>query len=172
MFEPIYESKFIEPIIVNLEDYLRNSEVEAFMWSNDGDALDTTAVWRRSRWFNTLFPVTSIIAVRTIPAVSEDKSYMEETNTVTVEIEIQGNNPDDLAMKVMRRIKAYDAAIRKSRLQDIFAGFDFSRTGDFWLDIGQHDYASFIRNDQTIYKQTGSFNVTVHVMQVAEGYVT
>jgi hypothetical protein len=166
-FIPKYSTLYLERLIVNLEAYLQAHEAEAFEWANGGSGLLPTAVWRRSRWYNTQFPVTSIFAVSTTPAEAEDASRITEDHVLTVEVELDGNDPDFLTVVVLRRIRAYDALLRKIEFSELFAGYDVHQTGGEWLDIGRHSYGSFIHeSDPSLYKQLGSFEVRVHFMEL------
>lgn len=164
-FVPKYNTKYILPIVKNIREFFKAGEEEAFLWAAEsGPALRKTEIWRISRWYNTLFPVTSIIPVRTTPAESEDASRIDETHLITVETEIEGSDPDVIAEEVCQRINAYDAMLRKIGKQELLAGLNLTTSGGEWLDIGSHNYEYFAQTP-SLYKITCGFQLTVKVIE-------
>lgn len=167
-FRPSYATHYIEPIVQNLKSYLEQNELEALRWANYGELMEPTKVWRVSRWFNTLFPVTSIIPLSTLPAEADDASRITETHAILVETEIDGSNPDQLSSAICRRIKAYDALLRKIEKLELLNGLNLSIAGGEWMDIGKHDYRYFAQSP-TLYKLSASFELTIHVIEGRSG---
>src|SRR5688572_30153212 len=166
-FVPKFNTRYIEPIVQNLRTYLEANESEALLWANYGESMDPTKVWRTSRWYNTLFPVTSVIPIRTTPAQSDDNSRIDETHLILVETEIDGNDPDRISKEVCRRVNAYDALLRKIGKQDLLSGLNLNTTGGDWMDMGPHNYQYFAQSP-TLYKLSASFELTIHVIEGAQ----
>ena len=161
---PKYQTRFIEPIVLNLRNYLVANEARAFRWANYGEPMEPTKVWRRSRWYNTLFPVTSVIPLRTTPAEAEDASRIDELHVVLLEVEIDGSDPDVISSAICRRINAYDSLIRKISKSELLTGLNLQTAGGDWLDIGDHNYDYFAQSP-TLYKLTANFRMTIHVIE-------
>ena len=165
-FIPKYQAHFIEPLVQNLKRYLETKEADALRWANYGELMEPTKVWRTSRWFNTLFPVTSVIPLSTLPAEADDASRLNETHVILLETEIDGSNPDKISSAICRRIKAYDQLLRKIGKLELLAGLNLAAAGGDWMDIGKHSYQYFAQSP-TLYKLSASFELTIHVIEVA-----
>ena len=166
LFTPKYQAHFIEPITLNLRSYLEAKEAPALRWANYGELMEPTKVWRTSRWFNTLFPVTSVIPLDTIPEEAADASRINETHRILIETEIDGSNPDKISSAICRRIKAYDQLLRKIGKLELLAGLNLQAAGGDWMDIGKHSYQYFAQSP-TLYKLSASFELTIHVIELA-----
>lgn len=157
--------------MLNIRDYLQANEFEAFKWANKTDdqvvlppPLEPTKAWRIARWYNTLFPVTSVIPMNTVPAESDGADRIDETHLITIETEVDGNDQDKNASVIMRRLNAYDALLRKITGERLFAGFLALNRGGEILDIGRHGYEYFA-SSPTIYKTAGNFQVTIRMIE-------
>jgi hypothetical protein len=163
VFEPLYDAKFIEPIVTNLQAYLRDNELAAFTAQGFPD-LAETQVWRISRWYNTLFPVVSVIPLKTVPAEAEDRGRLDEDHNIEIEIEIDGSDADVLAREGMRRIASYDALLRKISREQLLGGLNLDVSGAHSMDIGEHNYSYFAK-DVTLYKVVVNMLLTIHVIE-------
>ena len=167
-FLPKFDAQFLEPIIENIIALLTVQERAALEWANGGPVPDAdspmspTLVWRRSMWFSTLLPMTSVVAISTQTAQADDDSRIEQVHLIDVEIEIDGNDPDVLAISAMRRVRALDMILRGAKFGDICEGM---RAGGFSLEIGEHGYTQFKQRDMSIYKIVAGFSVTVTVVE-------
>ncbi len=164
MFEPRYETRYVEPLVQNIKSYLEKNELEALRWANYGELMEPTKVWRVSRWFNTLFPVTSVIPLTTVPSEADDASRINETHVILVETEIDGSNPDMISSAICRRINAYDALLRKIGKLELLSGLNLDVVGGEWMDIGKHDYRYFAQSP-TLYKLSANFELTIKVIE-------
>jgi len=164
LFSPKYETRFIEQIVKNLKTYLEAKEGPALQWANYGELMEPTKVWRVSRWFNTLFPVTSIIPISTVPAEADDASRINEVHTILLETEIDGSNPDQISSAICRRINAYDALLRKIGKLELLGGLNLDVVGGEWMDIGKHNYQYFAQSP-TLYKLSANFELTIKVIE-------
>lgn len=168
-FTPPYAAQLIRPIRNNMLAFLRAREAESLTWANDGDAMQQYKVYQKSRWYNTLFPVLALVSVRTTILEAEDKSRIECTHELDLEIEDAGKDPDLIAESVERRLCAADMVIRTMTRFDILKGREPSTTGGpgaVILDVSPHDYSQFLREAEMIYKTRGSFTVTVGVIEM------
>lgn len=163
-----FDAQFIEPIIDNIMALLRAQERTALEWTNGGpvpdknDPMSPTVTWRKSMWFSTQLPMTSVVAVSTTTAQADDDSRIEQVHLIDVEIEIDGNDPDKLAVSAMRRVRALDMILRGARSGDILSGMS---AGGFSLEIGEHGYTQFKQRDTSIYKQVAGFSVIIGVIE-------
>lgn len=169
-FVPVYDAKFGGPIRDNVKTLLENGEEDAFKWINGPDGMPETKVWRISHWLNTLFPCTSVILLRTNPDASADESRIDQEHLISVQVELDGPNPDDLVRHVEKRIVTYDQILRKAAKETpaaFFTGLVLNKAGALQLDISPHDYSYFGNENTNIYRTTVDFTVTIALMEIA-----
>lgn len=167
VFVPKFDVKGIGPIIDNIESLLQDNEVDAIKAFNDGKPMDATKVWRRSHWFNTKFPATSVIAKRSNKIISADEGYVSWEHFIDVEVELDGPNPDVLAKDVTKRILALDAILSKATKQEVLAGFDSTKAGGEWMELSPHVYTYFGNAEVMLYRTSAAFTVKVSLIEMA-----
>lgn len=157
--------QFIAPLVENLIVVLQAGEADVHAEVNGGTAMTPYRSWRRSKWVwvvqegNAVYPACSVIARRTKTHKDEDGRSVDQRHLVEVLIETVGTNPDDLAKSVMKRIQAAHIIIERATLSALFDGFLPSKSQRPHWDI-DHDYASFMDDGKTSYKQNGSLIIT------------
>lgn len=167
-FVPKYDARFIGPVRDNVLALFEDQELEALQWANSGKSMTKTAIWRRSWWYNTRFPVVSVVSKRTRPDEAADQSRIESTHDIDVEVEIEGKNPDDNVLEVEKRIAAYDMILRSATKADILAGLTTTKSGGLRITIGDHDYSYFgTEGDNPIYRAVASFTVSITLIELA-----
>lgn len=156
---------FIEPLVENLITVLQAGETAVHTEVNGGQPMAPYKNWRRSKWAWLIqegaspYPACSVIARRSKTHKDEDGQSVDEGHLIEILIETVGPNPDDLARSVMRRVKAAHIIIERAPLSALFDGFLPSRSQRPHWDI-DHDYASFMDDSKTSYKQNGSLIIT------------
>lgn len=165
-FVPFFDAKLGGPVRENLTAWLRAGEADALIWASGGGSLKPTEIWRRSRWYNTEFPVVSVILNTTDPDESGDRSHLRESHVITVEVECEGDDPDELVLEAEQRLNALDEILRKATKADILKDYDPRCAGAEWLQIGEHDYRYAGNEEKLIYRIRASFPVTVSMMEI------
>lgn len=157
--------RFIAPLVENLIAVLQAGETAVHTEVNGGTAMTPYRSWRRSKWVwlvqegNSIYPACSVIARRTKTHKGEDGHSVDQGHLIEILIETVGSNPDDLAVSVEKRVQAAHIIIERAPLADLFDGFLPSNSQRPYWDI-DHDYASFIDDSKTSYKQNGSLIIT------------
>jgi hypothetical protein len=157
--------QFIEPLVDNLIAVLQAGEASVHAEVNGGVAMTPYRSWRCSKWAwlvqegTSVYPACSVIPRRTKTHKGEDGRSVDEGHLLEILIETVGKNPDDLARSVTRRVKAAHIIIERAALADLFDGFLPSKSHRPYWDI-DHDYASFMDDGKTTYKQNGSLIIT------------
>lgn len=162
---PRFNAQYIRPVRANIRALCEKHEADALRWANDGQVMDAFEIYRDALWFNTLRPVCSIVSQHSSLVFSNDLDRIDETHTIYVEVEDQGEDPDELAASVEKRVQAVDMIIRSATAVDLIGELDPNKTRLLTVDIPDHDYVQFQRS-QTIYVQTGSFTVTVEAIEM------
>jgi hypothetical protein len=164
-FTPKFASKFGGPIRDNIKALLEAREADAILAMN-GVSLPASKEFRRSIYFNTLSPVTSVVLIETDPAQSEDDSRIDERHEINVVVDIQGPDPDSQVLEAEARIRAYDAILRTATAEEILANMGYRHTCEgFFLEIGTHNYSYFYSEPRSLYRTTVFFVVTVSLFE-------
>jgi len=165
-FEPRYDAKYIAPIRDNVLAQLQGQETDALWWANEGATMEPSKIWRKSRWYNTLFPVTSVIPVNTEIIESEDKSRLEERHQLLVETENEGLNADEVSDDVLKRIRALDMILRGVTNSQFIEGLVVLQAGGVVADISPHDYSYFGNPEEKSYRARASFTITISLIEM------
>lgn len=164
MWTPLYPAaKFIRPIRENIESLLKANEAESLAWANDGDAMPAYKVYRKALWYNTLWPVISIVSQSTEMEGAGDEA-LPQTHVFLVEIEDSGPNPDDLVSTVERRVQAVSMIIETASLDVFKTGMDANRVAIKQSWVASHKYAQFERG-QNFYLQAADLIVKVQTIE-------
>lgn len=157
--------QFIRPLVDNLIAVLQAGEAAVHAEVNGDVAMTAYKSWRRSKWVwivetsNSVYPACSVIPRRTKTHKGEDGRSVDQGHLIDILIETVGKNPDDLANSVMKRIEAAHIIIERAPLSSLFNGYVPSKSQLPYWDI-DHDYASFMDDSKTTYKQNGSLIIT------------
>lgn len=157
--------QFIRPLVDNLIAVLQDGEVAVHAEVNNGQPMTAYKSWRRSKWVwlvqsgDSVYPACSVIPRRTRTRKGEGGPSIDEDHMLEILIETVGRNPDDLADSVMKRVEASHIIIERASPADLFNGFSRSLSQWAHWDI-EHDYASFMDDQKTTYKQNGSLIIT------------
>lgn len=166
MWTPLYpQAKFIRPILANLKLLIKTNEAEALQWANDGTAMPPFLEYRKALWYNTHWPIISIVGETTQKTGPGDE-VLPQTHSVLIEIEDAGPNPDDLFDTVTRRVQAIDMIITSANINLLKVGMDQERIAinDLW--VTEHKYAQFARgNPPSIYLQAGDLIVNIETIE-------
>jgi hypothetical protein len=130
--------------------------------------MEPTKVWRKSWWYNTLFPVVSVVVRTTDPAAAEDESRIESIHALELEIEIEGPDPDRNTIEVEKRLRAFDMILRGAKKADITKNL-MTGAGGYRLEIGPHDYLFFAspgNEAPSIYRATASFTIAISLIEL------
>lgn len=163
-FDPKFAADLILHIHDNLESIIRDGEAEALQWANNGTAMLPSAEIRRSQWFNTKFPVTSIIPLWSVINQSADDGFCELTHQFEMLFEDAGPNPDIASISVVKRALGIDQLLRTITAQEILAGRDLMNVGAYSMEISRHEYFQVPRGT-TMYLQLSSFEVTINLLE-------
>jgi hypothetical protein len=154
--------QFIRPLVDNLIAVLQAGETAVHAEVNGGEPMTAYKRWRRGRWIwtdNANYPACSVIPLRSRTRKDEDGHIVDEEHIVETFIEAVGTNPDDLANSVMKRVQAAHIIVERASLSALFNGFVPSKSQLPYWDI-DHDYAQFMNDSKTVYKQNGSLIIT------------
>lgn len=163
-FVPLFESDLVIKIHENLKTIIQENEVEILKWANGGVAMKPFAKYRKSQWYNTLFPVISLIPLWTDENRVPDDSRLETTHKFEVLFEDAGADADEASDSVVKRAKAVAALFHKQTKQTVLAGRDMTKVGAFHMDISRVEYFPVPRGT-TMYLQLSSFTVTINVIE-------
>jgi len=152
-------AKFIRPIRENLQTLIAANEAAALAWANDGAAMDPFKVYRKALWYNTLWPVISIVS-QTTEMVGAGDEALPQKHSILVEIEDSGPDPDELTVSVERRVAAIDMIITSANPNLLKTGMDADHIAIHEVSVASHDYSQFTRG-QNRYLQVGSLMVKV-----------
>lgn len=152
-------AKFIRPIRENLQSLLLANEAESLAWANDGTAMPAYKVYRKALWYNTLWPVISIVSQRTEMVGAGDEARPQK-HSILIELEDAGPDPDDLTVSVERRVAAVDMIITTANPNLLKTGMDANHIAIHEVFVESHDYSQFTRG-QDRYLQVGSLMVKV-----------
>lgn len=163
-FEPLFAASPIWTVLLNLEANIRDQADAALKWANDGVAMTPFAEWRRSQWYNTLWPVISIIPLDSDPDQVPDNSRTEWTHRFEFQFEDAGKNADTVCESVVKRAIAVDQILRKLTKQQVMDGRDLTKVGAYHLDITKHEYFQVPRGT-TMYLQVSHFTATMNIIE-------
>lgn len=166
MWTPLYpKAKFIRPILANLESLIKANEADALAWANDNTAMPAFKEYRKALWYNTIWPIISIVGETTQKKGTGDE-VLPQTHSVLIEIEDAGPNPDDLFDTVTRRVQAIDMILTSANPNVLKIGMDQEHIAinDLW--VSEHKYAQFSRgNPPSIYLQAGDLIVNIETIE-------
>ena len=166
MWTSLYPSaKYIRPILANLESLIRANEVEALAWANEGQSMPPFKEYRKALWYNTIWPIISIVGEST-QKVGKGDEVLPQTHSVLIEIEDAGPDPDTLFETVTRRVQAIDMIITSANPNVLKIGMVPERIAinDLW--VTEHRYAQFSRgNPPSIYLQAGDLIVNIETIE-------
>jgi hypothetical protein len=159
-FVPKFSADLIWTIHSNVERIIRANEADALRWANGGETMDAFKEYRKAQWFNTRFPIISIIPGFTLIDQAEDDSRCDLQHQFEILIEDAGANADLAAESVVKRALAVDQILRKQTSKDILAGRDLNNVGAYHMEISRHEYFQVPRGT-TMYLQLSTFTVTI-----------
>jgi hypothetical protein len=163
-FEPKFAGGLILLIHENIKNIIVAGEADALVWANGGSPMPPSQTIRKSQWYNTLFPVTSIIPLWTTIDQAPDDSRCDVKHQFEILFEDAGPNADTVSESVVKRALGIDQLLRKQRSADILAGRDLTRVGGFSLEISRHEYFQVPRGT-TMYLQLSTFTVTIDLIE-------
>lgn len=163
-FTPKFAADLILKIHQNVENIIRAEEDDILKWANDGQPMKPFEVWRKSQWFNTKFPVISIIPLWSDINQAADDSRCDVTHQFEMLFEDAGPDADIASESVVKRALAVDQLLRKQNKREILAGRDLTKVGAYSMEISRHEYFQVPRGT-TMYLQLSSFSVTINVME-------
>lgn len=163
-FDPKFEADLILKLHDNLIEIIQTNEADILKWANGGTAMEPFEKYRRSQWYNTVFPVISLIPLTTFIDQAADDSRCEVTHTFETLFEDAGNDADAASLSVVKRALAVDQLLRKQRPREVLAGRDMSKVGAYSMDISRHEYFQVPRG-RTMYLQLSSFTVTINFIE-------
>lgn len=152
-------AKFIRPMRENLQALLQANEADALAWANDGDAMSPYKVYRKALWYNTLFPVISIVSQKTQMVGSGDEAIPQK-HSILIEVEDAGPDPDDLTLSIERRVAAVDMIITSANPNLLKTGMDADHIAIREISVVSHEYSQFTRGENR-YLQVGSLMVNI-----------
>lgn len=156
-------AQFIRPIRENLQSLLQANEADSLAWANDGSAMPAYKLYRKALWYNTLWPVISVVSQTTDMEGRGDEA-LPQTHSFLVEIEDAGPNPDDLMATVERRVQAVSMIIETASPNVFKAGMEASHIGIAQAWVASHKYAQFERG-QNFYLQAADLIVKVQTLE-------
>jgi hypothetical protein len=165
MWLPLYpKARFIRPIRENLQKLLAANEAASLAWASEGgETLTAYKEYRKALWYNTYWPIMSVVSQTTEKAGKGDE-VLPQKHSILIEIEDAGSNPDVLVDTIERRIAAADMIITSADPNLLKTGLDPEHIAinDLWAS--SHDYSQFTRG-QNFYLQVGSLMVTVETIE-------
>lgn len=163
-FVPKFAADLILLIHENVKEIIQDGEEEALKWANGGQLMAPSKEFRKSQWFNTLFPVTSIIPMWSDFIQADDDGRCDVTHQFEMLFEDAGSNADIASDSVVKRALAIDQLLRKQTKAEILVGRDLTKVGAFSLEISRHEYFQVPRGT-TMYLQLSSFTVTIKLIE-------
>lgn len=166
MWTPLFtHAQFIRPIRENLQTLLQISETESLAWANGGQAMPAYKVYRKALWYNTLWPVISIVS-QTTEKVGPGDEALPQTHSILIEIEQDGPDPDVLTVDVEKRVAAVSMIIESANHNVLKTGMDANHIAIHGVWVESHDYLQFVnKQDPSRYLQTGSLMVKVQTIE-------
>lgn len=164
-----FVAKFAAGLILLIHDnvlkLIKTGEADALRWANGGEWMPPSKEFRQSQWFNTVFPVTSIIPLYSDIDQADDDSRCTVTHQFEMLFEDAGPNADIASKSVVKRALAIDQLLRKQgTAATVLAGRDLTKVGAYSLDISRHEYFQVPRGT-TMYLQLSTFTVTINLTE-------
>lgn len=137
---PVIGAKGVGQIASNIASIIERDQEAALEWAGDGETLALFDEIHRARRLDMRFPFCAVYAAREVPVPLNEGAGVDETTDVFIEVVIADSDPDVLATRLAKYVRAAKEMIYAARDADMEYGLS-NPTIPIW-SVGEVDYGA------------------------------
>lgn len=138
---------FGEPVLANLERIFKRDQIEALTWANGNVAMTAFERILQCERVSDKFPSLAVFPVADAPKLNEEVLFIDQELRVSVEIAVSSTKPNELALELLKRVKAVRQMVLTADEDDLLLNVGTPH-GGLELEIGRAVYEQ-VREHET-----------------------